>query len=286
MAQVAGVVLAAGGSTRFGQPKQLLDWRGAPLVVHVADVALAAGLDPVLVVLGAHAELIRPALNHRPVQPVMNWRWEDGLSTSVQAGLAMLPPMIDGALFIQCDQPLLTPDLLRRIVARRQETQAPIVHPSLGERQGTPVFFARALFSELAKVSGDQGGRSLIRRHRDQAATVEVGTPDLLADIDTPEDYIRLRERTMAETGVPSGRERLGTVQYLIIDMDGVLWRGSDPVPGLAEFFAFLRRRQVQFILATNNASKRPQQYVDKLAGFGVEISIDRILTSAQATAA
>ena len=282
MRQVAGVVLAAGESTRFGQPKQLLDWRRRPLVAHVAGVALKAGLDPVVVVLGAHADAVRSALDDLPVQLVMNWRWEEGLSSSVQTGLAVLSPTVDGALFIQCDQLLLTPDLLRRIVRRREEMDAPIVHPRFRDRRGTPVFFARSLFPELAAVSGDEGGRSLIQRHQERVATVEVEDPDLLADVDTPEEYARLRER--AE--IPSPGDRLADVRHLIVDMDGVLWHGSKGLPGLTTFFDFLREREIEFTLATNNASKRPEQYVEKLTGFGVEMSMDRILTSAQATAA
>jgi 4-nitrophenyl phosphatase len=194
----------------------------------------------------------------------------------------MLPPSVDGALFIQCDQPLLTPGLLRQIVIRCEETEAPIVHPSFDGQQGTPVFFARSLFPELAAVGGDEGGRSLIQRHRDQVATVEVDDPDLLSDVDTPEEYVRLRER--GETA--SGQERLRGVRHLIVDMDGVLWHGSEGLPGLTTFFDFLFARGVDFTLATNNASKRPQQYLEKLASLGVEMSIDRIFTSAQATAA
>ena len=116
MKQVAGIILAAGASTRYGQPKQLLDWDGVPLLAHIADEAQAAGLSPVIVVLGSHAETARPVLGERPVHVVMNWRWKEGLSTSVQLGLAALPPQTDAAILLQCDQPLLTADLLRAIV--------------------------------------------------------------------------------------------------------------------------------------------------------------------------
>ena len=281
MSRVAGVVLAAGGSTRFGQPKQLLEWEGRPFVVRVVDAALAAGLEPVVVVLGNAAERVRAALADRPVLLAMNWRWEEGLSTSVQTGLMALPPDVEGAVFLQADQPLVSPGLLRRLVERFEEGEARIVHPVAEGRRATPVLFHRALFPELAGVRGDKGGRELIARHAAMVATVEVEDPALLMDVDTPEDYRRLsRLRSSPE---PSPLRR---VRHLIIDMDGVLWRGGRPMEGLRPFFDFLRQREIRFVLATNNASKRAEQYKERLARFGVEVALECILTSAQATAA
>jgi len=278
--QVAAIILAAGASTRFGQPKQVLDWGGVPLLAHVADVALAAGLAPVIVVLGCQAEAARAALGARPVQAVMNWRWEEGLSTSVQVGLAALPPETEAAIFLQCDQPLITPDLLPALVARFEETGASIVHPTHAGQRSTPVLFARRLFPELAAVGGDEGGRSVIARHPDEVATIKVPDPDTLSDVDTPADYERLAPKSQ------SPKPKLQAIGHLIIDMDGVLWRGDEPMDGLQEFFAFLRRRRIDFVLATNNSSRLPVQYVAKLARFGVEVPAECVLTSAQATAA
>ncbi|MCS7178965.1 MAG: HAD-IIA family hydrolase [Anaerolineae bacterium] len=278
---VAGVLLAAGGSTRFGQPKQLLEWNGVPMVAHVADGALEAGLSPVVAVLGHAAQEVQKALAGRPVRIATNWRWEEGLSTSIQAGLSVLPPETDAAVFLQCDQPLVTPDLLRRLVARFEETGAPIVCPAVQGQCTPPALFARSLFRELAGLTGDQGGRVLLLRYLDQVETVEVEDPDLLADLDTPEEYERLRKRYTP----PSAAAVLASIHYLIVDMDGVLWRGDQPMPGLADFFATLRALGVRFVLATNNASKRPEEYREKLARFGVEVPLEAILTSAQATA-
>ncbi|HEC34627.1 MAG TPA: HAD-IIA family hydrolase [Chloroflexi bacterium] len=291
MSRIAGVVLAAGGSIRFGQPKQLLQWAGKPLVAHVADTALAAGLNPVVVVLGCAATEAQASLTERPVRPVMNWRWREGLSTSVQVGLAMLPPDADGAIFLQCDQPLVPCDLLQRLVLLFEETGAPIVHPVLGGRQATPVLFSRSLFPELAAVTGDQGGRALIARYADDVATLEVEEPDLLADVDTPDDYrrlLRIRDsRLQTRTdNLQSAVRSLRRIRHLIVDMDGVLWRGEQPMDGLETFFAFLRERDIRFVLATNNASKRPQQYAEKLTSFGIQVGLKCIVTSAQATAA
>jgi 4-nitrophenyl phosphatase len=212
------------------------------------------------------------------------------MSTSVQAGLAVLPPEVEAAVFLQCDQPLITPEQLKAIVACYQERGADIVHPVHAGQRGTPVLFGRRLFPELAAIRGDEGGRSLIDRHAERVATIEVADGITLADIDTPADYERLRVHAFPSQ-LPTSRTQepssiLRSITHLIIDMDGVLWRGDEPMPGLQEFFAFLRRRHIGFVLATNNSSKTPDEYVAKLARFGVEITSDAILTSSQATAA
>ncbi len=284
MKQIAAVILAAGASTRFGKPKQLLDWGGVPLLAHVADVTLNAGLEPAIVVLGCQAEAARAALGHRPVHVVMNWRWEEGMSTSVQVGLAALPPTTDAAIFLQCDQPLITPDLLRAIVNRFEETGAPVVHPTHAGRRSTPVLFDRCFFPDLAAVAGDEGGRSLITRYEKEVATVKVADPDVLADIDTPDDYEQLQTSKLSPKGRPASS--LQSITHLIVDVDGVLWHGGEPMPGLKSFFDFLRKQHIDFILATNNSSRTPEQYVAKLARFGVEVSPERVLTSALVAAA
>lgn len=296
MKRIGAVILAAGASTRFGQPKQLLDWDGVPLVVHVVDVVMAAGFGPAIVVLGYLAESVRAALDAAAdqrgwvsVQTVMNWRWEEGMSTSVQVGLSALPPETEGAVFLQCDQPLITPDLLRSLVTRFEETNASIVHPTHAGQRGTPVLFSRRLFAELAAVTGDEGGRSLITRHAQDVATVQVTDPTVLADIDTSDEYERLRNSKAARSTTISphlSKRFLPSIRDLIIDMDGVLWRGDTPMDGLEAFFAFLRQHHVDFVLATNNASRTPEQYAGKLARFGVEVPTERILTSALVAAA
>ncbi|MCP4543692.1 MAG: HAD-IIA family hydrolase [Chloroflexi bacterium] len=280
MKKIAIVILAAGASTRFGQSKQLLDWGGVPLLAHVTDVALSAKLGPVIIVLGCQAEAARAALGERPVQRVMNWRWQEGMSTSAQVGVGAFPPETEAAIFMQCDQPLITADLLQALVVCFDDGDVSIVHPSHDGRRGTPVLFARRHFPEMAAVTGDVGGRGLITRHAEQVATVEVTDPNVLADIDTPADYERL-QKSNPQSITPN----LQSITHLIIDMDGVLWRGNTPMPGLQAFFAFLRQRHIQFVLATNNASQTPDQYVAKLARFGVEMPLECVLNSAQATA-
>ena len=278
--QVAAIILAAGASTRFGQCKQLIDWRGKPLIAHVADVALEAELDPVIVVLGCQMDDTYAALGGRRVQKLVNWRWEKGQSTSVRTGLAAVPPQAQGALFLQCDQPLVSPDLLNTLVDRFRESEDSIIYPVHGSHRGTPVLFPRRFFSELASVTGDKGGRGLLKRHAEEAATVTVNDPDELSDIDTPADYELLRQLD-AQTRGRSPASILRHLQHVVIDMDGVLWRGDQPLPGLEGFFEFLRRQDITFTLATNNASLTPDEYARKLAGFGVDVPLPTILTSA-----
>jgi 4-nitrophenyl phosphatase len=254
------------------------------MAAHVSDTALAAGLDPLIAVTGCQAEAVHAALDEKPLQLVMNWRWEEGLSTSVRIGLAALPPDVEAVLFLHCDQPLIPPDLLRALVAGFRETGASIVYPVREGQRSTPVLFARSLFSELSDVTGDQGGREVIARHMEEVVTVEVENPDLLADVDTAEDYRRLLK--IRESDLESTTPDLCGIQHLIVDMDGVLWRGEEPMPDLQRFFAFLSDHDIGFVLATNNASKRPQQYARKLARLGVSVSVESIVTSAQATAA
>jgi 4-nitrophenyl phosphatase len=279
--KVAAVLLAAGGATRFGRPKQLLEWDGRPLVAHVADTAWATGLNPLVVVLGAAAERVAPALEGRPLQVLRNYRWEEGVSTSLNVGLAALPPSVEAAIFLQVDQPLITPRFLRALVTRWRESGADIVVPAWEGQRGSPVLFARALFPKLAQLSGDVGGRALFAAHADRLATLPVEDPALLADADTPEEYARLCARPRRTPA-----SFLRPVRALICDMDGVLWRGNTPLPGLRDFFALIAELGLRYVLVTNNASRTPGQYVEKLARFGVTTTTEHVLNSAQAAAA
>jgi len=280
--QIAAVILAAGGSTRFGQPKQLLPWEGRPLVAHVADTAWAAGLTPTVVVLGAAADEIAPALAGRPVQRLFNYRWEAGLSTSLSVGIAALPPEVAAAVFLQVDQPLLTPQFLRGLISRWQQTSAGIVVPAWEGRRGSPVLFSREFFPALAQLSGDVGGRALLGQYAARVATFPVADPDLLADVDTPAEY----ERLLALARAHDPARQLAEIRAVICDMDGVLWRGSAPLPGLHEFFAWLEERGIAYQLVTNNASRTPADYIAKLAALGVETTPEHVLNSALAAAA
>lgn len=185
---VAGIVLAAGPSRRMGgRPKVLLPVEGEPMVRRVARTALAAGLAPVVVVVGHEAEQVAQAVEDLPVQVVLNPAWSQGQSTSVKAGLQALPAGVGAAVFLLADMPFVTPALVRALRMEHARTLAPIVAPLVEQRRGNPVLFDAATFGDLMALEGDVGGRALFTRYRTHWLPWLDETTQW--DIDTPEDY-------------------------------------------------------------------------------------------------
>lgn len=191
---VGAIVLAAGGSVRMGKPKQLLPIEGQPMVRRVTGAVCELGLAQVLVVVGAQAEAVTKALDGLPVEIVVNEDWAAGLSGSMRVGLEALRPEIQATMLILADQPALTPGLMQTLVAHYEATQAPIVAPLFRGRRGNPVLFDRTLFPELLAVEGDQGGRTVIARHKDQMESIEVDHAAVLLDVDTQQDYEQIQK--------------------------------------------------------------------------------------------
>ncbi len=189
---VAGIILAAGLSARFGATKQILPWQDTTLAAHAAQAALDAGLDPVIVVLGHEAEKVEKALSGLPARLVFNPAFAAGQSTSLIKGLDSLPFRTGAALFLLADQPLVTSAMIRSIVEAHRRTFAPACVPVFEGRRGNPVLFDKALFKELREVRGDEGGRSLLDKYAGALVSVPASGAALL-DIDTPEDYERIR---------------------------------------------------------------------------------------------
>lgn len=186
------VILAAGASVRLGRAKQLLEIDGQPLVARAARAALTAGAHPVVVVLGANAEQIRPALNGLNAIVALNPAWAEGMASSVRAGLQALgaaDPSIDAVLLTVCDQPAFSAAVIQRLLGALQTSGRGIAAARYAGRNGVPALFRREHFFALAALKGDQGARALLNAHPDEVASVDL--PDLALDLDTPGDVER-----------------------------------------------------------------------------------------------
>ena len=193
--RTAGIILAAGGSERLGQPKQVLDWRGQPFVRVVALTALAAGLDPVLVVTGAYAPQIEQALQGLPsIHLVHNADWQEGQASSIRTGLQALQTASEAgsAVFLLVDQPQVTASVLGALVEAHAAGLPPILAPMVLDQRANPVLFDRVTFPDLLQLRGDTGGRGIFDKHR--VEYLPWHDDRLLLDVDTPAQYARLIE--------------------------------------------------------------------------------------------
>lgn len=191
------IILAAGNSDRLGKPKQLLEYEGKSLLHHTIQTALGA-VARVVVVLGAKAHLVLPELKTSPVQVVYNTDWEEGMASSIGCGLNALltiAPATEQVLFMVCDQPYVTADLLLELRRQHAITGKPIVACSYGNTTGIPALFHKSLFAELMTLTGDTGAKKLIRRYAEQM--VAIPFPKGAIDIDTSADYDQLHKTTI-----------------------------------------------------------------------------------------
>jgi molybdenum cofactor cytidylyltransferase len=193
--KVAGLVLAAGRSSRMAPRNKLLEpIDGMPMVRRVAMTALASGARPVIAVTGFDATRVADALRGLEVTIVHNPSYEEGLSMSLRAGLRALPPDTDGALICLGDMPAIkSGDLKTLMTAFAARGGAGICVPVRHGRQGNPVLFGAALFSEMMGIGGDVGAKQLIARYQECVTEVEMASDGIFADIDAPQDLARLK---------------------------------------------------------------------------------------------
>ena len=198
---IAAIVLAAGASTRLGEPKQLIELGGIPLVRRAAIAAHDAGALRVFVVLGSQAELISPALaGLDDVTTVINTRWSDGLASSLAAGLSSVAayPDIDGALITLADQPRADSSALLRIVVGF-DSHHRIVASAYSNVLGVPALIGREYFSDLMQLEGDRGAGQWLRSRKSDVVAIPFAAPML--DIDSPEDVAQLMAEDSFTTG-------------------------------------------------------------------------------------
>jgi molybdenum cofactor cytidylyltransferase len=191
---LAAVILAAGGSSRMGQPKQLLKFRGTSLLRRAIDTALAVPTEQVIVVLGHAADQLMPECTPTSATVVLNDQWMEGVSTSLRGGLAAVSSDARGVFIYPADMPLVTPEALRELAHRQQVSGRPAAMTDAGGVRGVPVFITRSLFPALMIQEGDVGGAQYLRGHPEAVEAVHFDDPDLVRDVDRPEDYARLLE--------------------------------------------------------------------------------------------
>jgi molybdenum cofactor cytidylyltransferase len=183
---VAVLILAAGSSRRAGNLNKLTAMVGdKPMIARVADAVLASPARPVIVVTGHQAAAVRAALAGRDVTFAHNPDFEEGIASSIRAGIAALPGTASGVLICLGDMPMLAAADIARLVAAFDPEAAPICVPLAGGRRGNPVLFAKALFAELAALSGDTGARGVLAAHPDMVREVSMDGEGTLTDLDT-----------------------------------------------------------------------------------------------------
>ena len=186
---IVGLLLAAGGATRFGSPKVLANYRGETLVRRGAQLLAHRCPGGVHVVVGASGDGVRAALVGEAVTVVENPDWAHGLSTSLVRGVAALPPSADAVLILLCDQPAVTAEDLDALIAAWCVEPELIAAAGFNDRLGPPVIIPRAFWPQLAALRGDQGARSLLEWHTEHTT---VNMPHAALDVDTPEDLALL----------------------------------------------------------------------------------------------
>jgi molybdenum cofactor cytidylyltransferase len=184
------IVLAAGASTRFGSPKQLVRLGGRPLLHTVVTRAAEIAGNALIVVLGAGAEELAPLLRHSSGTVVINREWREGLASSIRAGIAALPAACTAALLLLADQPAVTAHDLRRLAGTWRKQPQYMAAALYAGTVGVPAIFPRTVFPELAALRGDAGARAVLRRGSD--TLMRVPMPSAALDVDTPEDLLTI----------------------------------------------------------------------------------------------
>ncbi len=204
---VAGVVLAAGASTRMGENKLFLRVEGETLLRRVVRRAIASGLDPVIVVLGHEADRAAWELGDLACRRVKNPDYASGQHTSFRAGIAAVPDSAPAAVILLADMPHVDESMIAALIERYRASDRPLVISEYGGVHAPPTLYDRSLFAEIAAMTGDGCGRQVVKRHRGEAEAVSWPA-ERLADLDVPED-VRGSGLVFSVSGAGGGSERL-----------------------------------------------------------------------------
>ncbi len=187
---VAAVVLAAGLSQRMGAPKMVLEWKGSTIIAHVAQTLLEGGVERLTVVTGFARDLVEAALAGFPVEFVYNERYANGeMLISLQTGLRALAPEVDAAMIVLGDQPQMLSSTVRLALESYAQDEGKLVVPSYQMRRGHPWLVERDLWGDILALRQPQTLRDFMQAHGSDIRYLDVDTPTILQDVDTPEDY-------------------------------------------------------------------------------------------------
>ncbi len=186
--EVAGIILAAGESSRLGKPKQLLEWNGDTLVNNTIRVALESNLNPIILVLGAYFSQIKETLiDSDRLRVVKNSKWKNGQSTSLIAGINALENKSSTVIYMLCDQPMVSSKTIKSIVTLKKSTNADVVMLRTNGKRTPPVLFSTNCFERLLSLEGDKGAREIVDEFK--ITYLENDNLALVEDIDTQADY-------------------------------------------------------------------------------------------------
>lgn len=188
------LILAAGKSTRMKQQKLLMPWNGRTVVETTVEKALASNADEVLVVTGSHRSEIESLLKPSDVKIVVNESYQDGMLSSVLCGIKTIPSTVDAVLIMLGDQPMVQTSVINRIIEIYQKEGTKIILPVWKGKRGHPVLFDLQFREEMFGLKGNPGLRELLQRYPNDVKEVEVDTSEIVEDLDTQEDYQKLKD--------------------------------------------------------------------------------------------
>ena len=195
--QTAGIILAAGASVRFGQPKQLIELRGKYLVEGVLDAALKSRLDLVVLVLGHEYQSILQALGTKVRRPrlevVINHKYHEGQSSSLKTGLESVRKTFSSIMYLLADQPMINSKTINLLLDQFHESEKEICVPVFEGQRGNPTIFKRPIYEEIMMIDGDIGARNIIGKEADRVLYAKIKDPLCFFDIDSQEDLKKLR---------------------------------------------------------------------------------------------
>lgn len=184
------IILAAGSSSRFGKPKQLLHFNNKTLIQHIIDEAIESGAEPIVLVTGANADDVAKKIKDENATIVFNETWKDGMASSIVAGLKKAITLnndIEKIIIAVCDQPFITANLFQQLYQKQNESTQHIVASAYSDTIGTPALFTQKYFDALLNLHGEEGAKKILIANKDDVVTVNF--PQGNIDIDTEKDY-------------------------------------------------------------------------------------------------